>query len=509
VALFSPVLGGVSTQAITTAHAAADRHALPQQEAPVVTSHLVASMEALCITADGVWAAGGSGDGRVCIWNTVSGALVRCWEAHYKAVTSLAWSPCGSVLVSGGADGLVHVWDAPTALATADGFHAAAAFTGMLPLATTAAHSLPVHALAFSPHSAAYAAVLVTGSADGTVRCFRLARREATASGGGGGGGGDAGTTPAALLPAGVWDVSSPVHAVAVWAAVGVSPLSIAAGLTDGTVAVAADALRVAAERRVGREGGGVVELRGHVGPVVALTVCPDGATVVSGGHDGVVRVWDLPSAKQVNAFTDHRAPITNVAVIVVPPGVALQGRGAGRHRTDGGATTPHAPKPGTLPAPAVWRKHPYRVAPGVPPPADVLLVHRAYGDAEPWQQRRATAAAGAALLASMVAAGAGATPPAPAPASMAVSATTDVVTTSVATPPPSEHAPPAAEPRATESLSAEVAALQAKLAALEGENARWKDVSNKLMARLQAGGGGSGGGGAVPSVGDKRGREE
>jgi hypothetical protein len=34
---------------------------------------------------------------------------------------------------------------------------------------------------------------------------------------------------------------------------------------------------------------------------------------------------------------------------------------------------------------------------------------------------------------------------------------------------------------------SAEVDALRARIAKLEDENARWKDVNNKLLARMQA----------------------
>lgn len=41
-----------------------------------------------------------------------SGFLLRVWPAHYKAVSALSFTKCGTYLVTGGRDGLLHLWDA-------------------------------------------------------------------------------------------------------------------------------------------------------------------------------------------------------------------------------------------------------------------------------------------------------------------------------------------------------------------------------------------------------------
>ena len=41
---------------------------------------------------------------------------------------------------------------------------------------------------------------------------------------------------------------------------------------------------------------GPIRRFRGHVGPVLCATVTPDGTTLVTGGKDGDVRVWRMPT---------------------------------------------------------------------------------------------------------------------------------------------------------------------------------------------------------------------
>lgn len=53
----------------------------------------------------------GSGVGRVRVWNGGSGALVAELAEHPGGVTALGFSPNGRLLVSGGADGCVQIWD--------------------------------------------------------------------------------------------------------------------------------------------------------------------------------------------------------------------------------------------------------------------------------------------------------------------------------------------------------------------------------------------------------------
>jgi WD40 repeat protein len=46
--------------------------------------------------------------------------------------------------------------------------------------------------------------------------------------------------------------------------------------------------------------------LRGHLGPVHALTFLPDGRFLISGGQDGTIRIWNMESGSQVHELRGH-----------------------------------------------------------------------------------------------------------------------------------------------------------------------------------------------------------
>lgn len=54
---------------------------------------------------------------------------------------------------------------------------------------------------------------------------------------------------------------------------------------------------------------------RGHRRDVLAVAVAPDGRTLLSGGRDGRVLIWDRRSSKVVKALTGHRRGVTALAL--------------------------------------------------------------------------------------------------------------------------------------------------------------------------------------------------
>jgi WD40 repeat protein/serine/threonine protein kinase len=54
--------------------------------------------------------------------------------------------------------------------------------------------------------------------------------------------------------------------------------------------------------------------LKGHKGPAWQVAFSPDSRTLASGGADRTVRLWDVPSGKAIQEFSDHPAAVKGVA---------------------------------------------------------------------------------------------------------------------------------------------------------------------------------------------------
>lgn len=73
-------------------------------------SFVVEAVGAVTASPCGGFLVAGGASGTIYIWDVASGRLLRSWAAHYKAVTALMFVGGSGLLVSGGEDTLVNVW---------------------------------------------------------------------------------------------------------------------------------------------------------------------------------------------------------------------------------------------------------------------------------------------------------------------------------------------------------------------------------------------------------------
>ena len=318
---------------------------------------------------DGRTVAGGGEDGAVRLWDVDTGRERGLPEGHAAAVRCVAYSPDGTRLASAGADRAVQVYatdsgqllkripmptisdavtfsaDGRRLLATADDSSLTVWDAGTWKPATVVAHRGFVPGLAACP----VAPLAATGGYDGTVRLWDL--RDAVPHGPALGGGlFDGGALEVAFAPDGrylaaatrngpvVVRVPPPPAAYEPGPARAVpDPQELARGPAAADAldpkTIPADLRARAGDGDPGKVPAGLVAVlggpAGHPGPVGAVAVSPDGATLASAGDDGSVRLWDLATGGLRRALTGHDKDVSTVAFR--PDGQVLASAGADR----------------------------------------------------------------------------------------------------------------------------------------------------------------------------------
>lgn len=86
----------------------------PEMDEWVALEGHAAEIRAVKMTAQGLYAIAGSGDGTVQLWDLAKENLVNDWRAHAAMITDIAVSQDGTMAVSGSADGNLRSWEIPS-----------------------------------------------------------------------------------------------------------------------------------------------------------------------------------------------------------------------------------------------------------------------------------------------------------------------------------------------------------------------------------------------------------
>ena len=260
-------------------------------------------VRSVAFSPNGTTLAGGSEDGTVVLWNTMTNIQKKSLTGHTSSVYSVAFSPDGSTLATAGRDGAARLWDTAT---------------GNLKDIITVTDAGEVYSVAYSPDG-----TTLTTAGTRAVRQWDVATGtlKNTISEGG------------RASPAGV-AYSPDGNTLAIWALRSVSLYDVATGDWKGSlnghtedtgnrghnseIVFSPDGRTIAGAGGRGKvflwdaaTGRHKSTLIGHPdwGGVHGVAYSPDGSTIASSGSDRTVFLWDLATFRvksRLRGYTDH-----------------------------------------------------------------------------------------------------------------------------------------------------------------------------------------------------------
>ena len=241
----------------------------------------------------------GGEDWKVKLWDVVTGKEV-CTLKGYCHASSVCFSPDGALLASSGNGGTVKLWDVATGQQAR----------------TLEGRRLSIRSVLFSPDGT----LLASGTSRGIVKLWDVATgREVRISNGHGGSVLSVSfSSDGKLLASGsqdhtvkLWDVATgqevrTLKGHSSWVtSVRFSPdgTLLASGSRDKTVKLW--------EVATGKE---VRMLEGHAGAVKSVSFSPDGTLLASGSRDKTVKLWDVATGQEVRTLSAHSGYVRSVS---------------------------------------------------------------------------------------------------------------------------------------------------------------------------------------------------
>ena len=266
----------------------------------VVQSGHAADVWSVAFSPDGRRLVSGGGDKTIKIWSLAPGEELRSLAGHTDKVGSVAFSPDGRILASGGWDKSIILWD------VASGRQ----------LRKLSGHTKEVYSVAFSPDGR----MLVSGSADGTIKLWNVAsgRELRTLTGH------KEWLSAVAFSPDGRTVASgSGDETIKLWDVASGRELRTIEGHFGwvSSVAFGPDGRVLASSGEFGRiklwdvaSGHELCSLHGHTDDVSSVVFSPDGRTLVSAGRDNTVKFWNVADGRELRSLTGHTETVHSVA---------------------------------------------------------------------------------------------------------------------------------------------------------------------------------------------------
>ncbi|MEC4817515.1 MAG: WD40 repeat domain-containing protein [Scytonema sp. PMC 1069.18] len=234
-------------------------------EYPWIVSGIVDEVNSLAFSPDGQTLVSGGADSTIKLWHVGAQDLIDIMHKHNGMVRCVAFTPDGRMLATGGDDRKIMLWDLTLRQVTT-----------ALSLDDTAAHSL-----ALSPNGD----TLITGSYR-KIKVWRIIRYEGIID----------------CDPQLLHSFSGHSHIVR----------SLAVS-TDGKILVSGSRDKTIKIWQL--ETGELIRtLKGHRDGVYAIALSPDGQIIASGSADKTIKLWHMETGELLATFTGHAHTVTAVA---------------------------------------------------------------------------------------------------------------------------------------------------------------------------------------------------
>ncbi len=258
------------------------------------------SVTSVAFSPDGSRIVTASADNTARIWDVVATREIAVLRGHNQAVTSAAFSPDGSRIVTASGDNTARIWDAASAKE----------------IAVLRGHKSGVNASAFSPDGTR----IVTASADNTARIWDAASAKEIAVLRGH----EGAVNSAAFSPDGSRIVTASGDTTArIWDAATLKQIAVLRGHGNwvGSAIFNSDGSRIVTTSgdmtaRIWDSATtkGIAVLRGHEGMVNSAAFSPDGSRIVTASFDKTVRVWNSTISREIVLLTGHADGVNSAA---------------------------------------------------------------------------------------------------------------------------------------------------------------------------------------------------